>query len=197
MIIAGRGLASASVAISPSPFRGVLPVPIAALRSSWPVLRSPANRNRAVALTYEQFRYAFGNAIGEEEARQLHQTYSVPESGATIFQAATANLNPWTEAKVDSSNPNRGPLLIVSADKRSHDALVLRERRVQEAAPHRRRDRDRQGLRPRALTHDRRPLARNRRYGAGVRQALRLEGPQCPSSRATRPRSATATRRCR
>ena len=116
MIIAGRGLASASVAISPSPFRGVLPVPIAALRSSWPVLRNPANRNRAVPLTYEQFRYAFGNAIGEDEARQLHETYSVPGSGAMIFQAATANLNPWTEAKVDSRNPDRGPLLIVSAD---------------------------------------------------------------------------------
>jgi non-heme chloroperoxidase len=117
MIVAGRGLASASVAISPAPFRGVLPVPIAALRSSWPVLRSPANRNRAVALNYEQFRYAFGNAIGEDEAKHLHETYSVPGSGAMIFQAATANLNPRTEAKVDSKNPDRGALLIVSADK--------------------------------------------------------------------------------
>ena len=90
MIIARRGLASASVAISPSPFRGVLPVPIAALRSSWPVLRNPANRNRAVPLTYEQFRYAFGNTISEDEARQLHETHSVPGSGATIFQAAAA-----------------------------------------------------------------------------------------------------------
>jgi pimeloyl-ACP methyl ester carboxylesterase len=116
LITAGRGLASASVAISPAPFRGVLPVPLAALRSSWPVLRNPANRSRAVPLTYEQFRYAFGNAIGEDEARQLHETYSVPGSGAMIFQAATANLNPWTEAKVDSRNPDRGPLLIVSAD---------------------------------------------------------------------------------
>lgn len=104
------------MAISPAPFRGVLPVPLAALRSSSPVLRNPANRNRAVALTYEQFRYAFGNAIDEGEARQLHETYSVPGSGAVIFQAATANLNPWTEAWVDSRNPDRGRLLIVSAD---------------------------------------------------------------------------------
>ena len=116
MISAGRGLAAASVAISPAPFRGVLPVPIAALRSSSPVLRNPANRNRAVALTYPQFRYAFGNAIAEDEARQLHETYSVPGSGAMIFQAATANLNPFTQAKVDSKNPDRGPLLIISAD---------------------------------------------------------------------------------
>lgn len=116
MVIAGRGLAAASVAISPAPFRGVLPVPIAALRASSPVLRNPANRNRAVALTYEQFRYAFANAIGEGEARQLYEEYSVPGSGGMIFQAATANLNPLTEAKVDSRNPDRGPLLIVSAD---------------------------------------------------------------------------------
>ncbi len=116
MIIAGRGLASASVAISPAPHRGVLPLPIAALRSSSPVLRNPANRNRAVLLTYQQFRYAFANAIGEDEAKQLYETYSVPGSGAMIFQAATANLNPSTEAKVDSRNPDRGPLLIMSAD---------------------------------------------------------------------------------
>jgi non-heme chloroperoxidase len=116
MMIAGRGLASASVAISPAPFRGVLPVPIAALRSSSPVLRNPANRNRAVPLTYEQFRYAFANAVGEDEAKQLYETYSVPGSGAMIFQAATANLNPFTQAKVDSKNPDRGPLLIISAD---------------------------------------------------------------------------------
>ncbi len=116
MISAGRGLASASVAISPAPFRGVLPVPVAALRSSSPVLRNPANRNRAVALTFQQFRYAFGNAITEEEAKRLHEIYSVPGSGAMIFQAAMANLNPFTQAKVDSESPDRGPLLIISAD---------------------------------------------------------------------------------
>jgi non-heme chloroperoxidase len=116
LITAGRGLASASVAISPAPFRGVLPVPIAALRSAWPVLRNPANSRRAVPLTGQQFRYAFGNAVAEDESRKLHETYSVAGSGAMVFQAATANLNPWTEAKVDSKNPERGPLLIVSAD---------------------------------------------------------------------------------
>jgi non-heme chloroperoxidase len=116
LILAGRGLVSASVAISPAPFRGVLPVPIGALRSSSPVLRNPANRNRAVSLTYPQFCYAFANAIGEDEAKQLYDTYSVPGSGLMVFQSATANLNPLTQAKVDSKNPNRGPLLIVSAD---------------------------------------------------------------------------------
>ena len=116
-MIAGRGLAAVSVAISPAPFRGVLPVPISALKASWPVLRNPANRNRAVPLTYEQFRYAFANAVSEEEAKHLHQTVSVPGSGGMIFQAATANLNPWTEAKVDTKSPERGPLVIISADQ--------------------------------------------------------------------------------
>jgi non-heme chloroperoxidase len=116
-IIAGRGLAAASVAISPAPFRGVLPLPISELRSSAPVLRNPANRNRAVPLTYEQFRYAFANAVSEEEARQLFDTFAVPTPGAPLFQAASANLNPWTEAKVDARNPDRGPLLIISGEK--------------------------------------------------------------------------------
>jgi pimeloyl-ACP methyl ester carboxylesterase len=116
-ILAGRGLAAATVAIDPAPFRGVLPLPISALRSAWPVLGNPANRNRAIPLTYEQFRFGFANAVSEDEAKQLYETFAVPASGAPLFQAATANLNPWTEAKVDSDNVERGPLLIISGEK--------------------------------------------------------------------------------
>jgi non-heme chloroperoxidase len=116
-IIAGRGLSAVSVAIDPAPFRGVLPLPISALKSSRPVLGNPANRNRAVPLTYEQFRYGFANAVSEDEAKDLYTTYAVPAAGIPLFQAATANLNPWTEAKVNSKNPERGPLLIVSGEK--------------------------------------------------------------------------------
>ena len=116
-ILAGRGLSEATVAIDPAPFRGVLPLPISALRSASPVLSNPANRNRAVPLTYEQFRYAFANAVSEEEAKQLYETYAVPAPGAPLFQAASANFNPWTEAKVNSKSPERGPLLIISGEK--------------------------------------------------------------------------------
>ena len=97
-----------------APFRGVLPLPVSALKSASPVLGNPANRHRAVPLTFEQFRYAFANAVDADEAKELFDTYCVPASGEPIFQAAAANLNPWTEAKVKSKNPDRGPLLIVS-----------------------------------------------------------------------------------
>jgi len=116
MILAGRGLASASVAISPAPFRGVLPLPLPALRTASVALRNPANWNRAVPLSYEQFRYSFANVVGEDEAKELYLGYSVAGPGEPLFQAASANINPWTEAAVDSSNPERGPMLIVSAD---------------------------------------------------------------------------------
>ena len=116
-ILAGRGLAVVSVAIDPAPFRGVLPLPISALRSAKPVLANPANYNRAVPLTYEQFRYAFANAVSEEEAKELYETFAVPAPGEPLFQAAAANLNPWTEVKVNSKNPDRGPLLITSGEK--------------------------------------------------------------------------------
>jgi non-heme chloroperoxidase len=116
-MVAGRGLSAASVAIDPAPFRGVLPLPISALKSARPVLGNPANHHRAVPLTYEQFRFGFANAVDEDEARQLYETFAVPTSGAPLFQAATANLNPWTEVKVDSKNPERGPLLITSGEK--------------------------------------------------------------------------------
>jgi non-heme chloroperoxidase len=116
-IIAGRGLAAVTVAVDPAPFRGVLPLPISALRSASPVLANPANRNRAVPLTFEQFRYGFANAVSEDEAKELYETYAVPGSGEPVFQAAAANLNPWSEAKVDTKNPDRGPLLIISGEK--------------------------------------------------------------------------------
>jgi non-heme chloroperoxidase len=76
-ILAGRGVARVSVALDPAPFRGVLPLPISALRSATPVLSNPANYNRAVPLTYEQFRYGFANAVGEDEAKELYETYAV------------------------------------------------------------------------------------------------------------------------
>jgi len=116
-IVAGRGLSAASVAIDPAPFRGVLSLPISSLRSAMPVLGNPANRGRAVALTLDQFKYGWANALSDEEATQLHETYHVPAPGAPLFQAATANLNPWTEAKVNSKSPDRGPLLIISGEK--------------------------------------------------------------------------------
>jgi len=90
---------------------------VSALRSGQPVLKNPANYNRAVPLTYEQFRYAFANAVNEDEAKELYETYSVPGPGKPLFQAAAANLNPWTEATVDSKNPERGPMLIIVGDQ--------------------------------------------------------------------------------
>jgi non-heme chloroperoxidase len=116
-ILAGRGLAEASVAIDPAPFRGVLPLPISSLRSASPVLRNPANVHRAVPLTYDQFRYSFANAVSEDEAKELYENFAVPTSGEPLFQAASANLNPWTEAKVDTKNPERGPLLIMDGER--------------------------------------------------------------------------------
>jgi non-heme chloroperoxidase len=116
-ILAGRGLAAVSVAIDPAPFRGVLPLPISALKSASPVLHNPANRHRAIPLTYDQFRFGFANAVSEEEAKELYDTFAVPASGEPLFQAAAANLNPWTEAKVNSKTPERGPLLIISGEK--------------------------------------------------------------------------------
>ncbi len=116
-MIADRGLSAASVAIDPGPFRGVLPLPISALRSASPVLRNPFNRGRAITLTLDQFKYGWANALSEEEAKQLYETYHVAAPGVALMQMANANLNPWTEAKVDPKNPDRGPLLILDGEK--------------------------------------------------------------------------------
>jgi pimeloyl-ACP methyl ester carboxylesterase len=116
-ILAGRGLSAATVAIDAAPFRGVLPLPLSSLRAAKPVLENPLNRHRAVPLTYEQFRFAFANAVTDDEAKELFETFAVPAPGVPLFQAAAANLNPWTEAEVDTENPGRGPMLIISGEK--------------------------------------------------------------------------------
>jgi non-heme chloroperoxidase len=116
-IIAGRGLSAATVAIDPGPFRGVLPLPIAALRSAMPVLANPLNRGRAVTLTLDQFKYGWANALSDDEAKQLYETYHVAAPGVALMQMANANLNPFTEAKADTKNPERGPLLIIDGEK--------------------------------------------------------------------------------
>lgn len=114
--LAGEGVSAVTVAIDPAPFRGVLPLPLSALKSASPVLGNPLNYTRAVPLTFEQFHFAFANVVDEAEAHELYEKYSVPTPGAPLFQAAIANLNPWTEAQVDTINPDRGPLLITSGE---------------------------------------------------------------------------------
>jgi pimeloyl-ACP methyl ester carboxylesterase len=115
--IAGQGLSAATVAIDPGPFRGVLPLPVSSLKSAMPVLGNPLNRGRAVTLTLDQFKYGWANALSDDEAKQLYETYHVAAPGVALIQMASANVNPWTEARVDTKNPDRGPLLIIDGEK--------------------------------------------------------------------------------
>ena len=115
-IVAGRGLAAVTVAIDPAPFRGIPQLPLSSLRAASPALSNPANRHRAIPLTYEQFRYSFANAVDEDQAHRLYDTFAVPAPGAPLWQAAAANFNPRTEDKVDTRNPDRGPMLVVSGE---------------------------------------------------------------------------------
>ena len=168
----------ASVAIDPAPSAASCRCRSPALKSASAVLGNPANRNRAVPLTYEQFRFGFANAVSEDEAKQLYDTYAVPAPGAPLFQAATANLNPWTEAKVNSKNPERGPLLIISGEKDNTVPWAIAN------ASYKKQKRN-EGVteivemqEPRARADDRQRLARGRGHRAGLRQALRLASSQ-------------------
>jgi non-heme chloroperoxidase len=116
-MLAGRGLSAATVAIDPGVFRGVLPLPFSVLKGVGPFLLNPLTRGRAITLTFDQFRYGWTNALDDEEAQELYDTYHVAASGISLVQMGNANINPWTEAKVDTKNPDRGPLLIIDGEK--------------------------------------------------------------------------------
>jgi non-heme chloroperoxidase len=116
-MLAGRGLAAATVAIDPGIFRGVLPLPLSVLKGVGPLLVDPRTRGRAITLTFDQFRFGWANALDEAEARQLYDEFHVAGSGMALVQMGNANLNPRTEARVDTKNPDRGPLLIIDGEK--------------------------------------------------------------------------------
>lgn len=116
-MVAGRGLAAATVSIDPAPSRGVLPLPYSTLKSSLPVLGKPSTYRGLVTLTFEQFRYGFANAVPEDEARELYATYHVPRPGRPLFQAATANIHPRTVIRADKRHPERGPMLIIVGEQ--------------------------------------------------------------------------------
>ena len=116
-MLAGRGLSAATVAIDPGVFRGVLPLPASVLRAVGPFLVNPVTRGRAITLTFDQFKYSWANALDEKEAKDLYDTFHVAGSGISLAQMGNANLNPWTEAKVNTKNPDRGPLLIIDGEK--------------------------------------------------------------------------------
>ena len=116
-MLAGRGLSAATVAIDPGVFRGVLPLPVSVLRAAGPFLVNPLTRGRAITLTFDQFKYGWANALDEKEAKELYDTFHVAGSGISLMQMGNANLNPWTEAKVNTKNPDRGPLLIIEGEK--------------------------------------------------------------------------------
>jgi pimeloyl-ACP methyl ester carboxylesterase len=116
-MLAGRGLSAATVAIDPGIFRGVLPLPVSVLKVAGPFLVNPLTRGRAITLTFDQFKYGWANALDEKEARELYDAFHVAGSGIALMQMGNANLNPWTESKVDTKNPDRGPLLIIDGEK--------------------------------------------------------------------------------
>jgi pimeloyl-ACP methyl ester carboxylesterase len=112
-----RGLGSAGIAIDPAPMKGVLVIPASSLKASFPALKNPANKSKAISLTSEQFRYAFGNAVSEEESNSLYERWAIPSPAKPLFQAALANVTPHSEAAVDTKNSHRGPLLITAGGR--------------------------------------------------------------------------------
>ena len=171
-IIAGRGLSTVSVAIDPAPFRGVLPLPISALKSAFPVLGNPANRSRAVPLTYDQFRFAFANAVGEDEAKELYETYAVPASGCTALPGGDRQLQPVDRGEGRQQEPRARPAPDHLRREGQHRAVGDRERLLQEAEAQRRSHRDRRDPESRPLADDRQRLARGRGDRARIRRAV-------------------------
>ncbi len=115
-VLLDRGLGAAGIAIDSAPVKGVLPLPYSTLKSAWPVLGNPANKNKAIALTPRQFHYAFTNSLSESESAAAYERYHVPGSARVLFQGAFANFNPRAATKIDFRNGQRAPLLLIAGE---------------------------------------------------------------------------------
>ena len=102
--------------IDAAALKGITTLPFSQLKSGFPVLKNPANNHRAVALTFDEFRYGFANTMPEEAAREAYERYAVPGPGRVLYQAAFANLNPHAATKVDFGNADRAPLLLIAGE---------------------------------------------------------------------------------
>jgi non-heme chloroperoxidase len=173
-MLAGRGLSAVTVEIDPGIFRAVLPLPASTLRVAGPFLVNPRTRGRAITITFDQFTCGWANALDEQEAKELHDTFHVAGSGISLMQMGNANLNPWTEA--NTKNPDRGPLLIIEGEKDHTVSWGIAHAAYKRQRRNPRRDGDREDPEPRPLPHDRPRLARGRPDGARLRQAVRLSG---------------------
>jgi pimeloyl-ACP methyl ester carboxylesterase len=113
-ILLDRGLGAAGVALDSAPVKGILLLPFSTLRVSFPALSNPFNVNKVAALTPEQFHYAFGNLLSEEESQKVYERYAVPGPDHVLFQAGLANFNPHAATAVNFHNDDRAPLLLIA-----------------------------------------------------------------------------------
>ena len=117
-LLLDHGFGAAGVAINSAPTEGVKRVPLAQVKATFPVLKNPANRHRAVGFTFEQWNYAFTNGFPEDEARALYERYHIPASGAIFWGSALANIHPGhDDTWVDYKNDARAPLLFISGSE--------------------------------------------------------------------------------
>jgi len=135
--LAGEAKNAVTVAIDPAQFKGVTALPPSALKAGAPALLTFHRTTHGVTLTYEQFAYGWTNAVSDEEGRELYEKYHVPASAVPIFQAATANFNPFAETKVVTDNHDRGPLLLIAGaeDHTVPQSVVENEYRIQQKNP--------------------------------------------------------------
>jgi pimeloyl-ACP methyl ester carboxylesterase len=110
----GQGRGAAAVAIDAAQMKGVLVLPLAAVRTGFPVLRNPANKHRAITLSAKQFHYSFGNTLSEDESTMLFDKWAIPGPGRPLFEAAFAAFSRHSPDEVDTGNVDRGPLLLIA-----------------------------------------------------------------------------------
>jgi pimeloyl-ACP methyl ester carboxylesterase len=94
---------------------GIKVVPPSQIKASFPVLKNPANRHRAVGFTPKQFHYAFTNTLSEEKSLPAYERYHVPAPGSCVWGGVLANFTPGhQDTYVDFKNDDRAPLLFIA-----------------------------------------------------------------------------------
>ena len=113
-LLVGNGLGSAAVSIDGAGVKGVKAMPFSEVRSTFPVLKNPANNKRGVGLSPKEFHYAFTNTLTEEASQAAYDRYEAPTPGRILFQGGFANFTHDAATTYNFADDDRAPLLFIS-----------------------------------------------------------------------------------
>lgn len=116
-MLADRGLGSAYVGVTPGQPAGITTLPASTVRTAFPILRNPFNRNGASPISKPHFHFTFGNDLTRAESDAIWEEFAVNSYNRVFFEGVAGAFNEKNGVShVDYDRADRAPLLIITGE---------------------------------------------------------------------------------